>query len=256
MATPRGTTSGMQAAKISAFVRFGLLLAIVAVAGAILAPLGNRLGWWNYKVAFTILRWSAYTGVAAAVISLVGAILARPGGGRRGFGWSLLGIVIGLAVFSGPLLLLNKAKQVPPIHDITTDTTNPPQFVAALPLRANAENPATYGGPEIAAQQLKAYPQIVPLNLPVSPDKAFERSLATVRDSGWQLVAAAPAEGRIEATATTLVYGFKDDVVIRISPAAQGSRVDVRSVSRVGRSDLGANAARIDSFLNKLADAK
>jgi uncharacterized protein (DUF1499 family) len=152
--------------------------------------------------------------------------------------------------------MFRKAKQVPPIHDITTDTANPPQFVAVLPLRAKAANPATYGGPEIAAQQLKAYPQIVPLNLPVSPGAAFERALATVRDSGWEVVDAVPAEGRIEATATTLVYGFKDDVVIRIAPAAQGSRVDVRSVSRVGRSDLGANATRIDTFLNKLADAK
>lgn len=256
METRQPATIGMQPGKISICVHFGLLLAIVAVAAAILAPLGNRLGWWDYKIAFTILRWSAYIGAAAAVVSLLGAILARPGGGRRGFGRSLLGIVIGLAVFGGPLLLLNKAKHVPPIHDITTDTTNPPQFVAALPLRAKADNPATYGGPEIAAQQLKAYPQIVPLNLPVSPDKAFERSLAVVRDSGWEVVAAVPAEGRIEAIATTLVYGFKDDVVIRISPAAQGSRVDVRSVSRVGRSDLGANAARIDNFLNKLADAK
>jgi uncharacterized protein (DUF1499 family) len=247
---------GAAPAKISAFVRYGFLLAIVSVVLAVLAPLGNRLGWWHYQVAFTILRWSAYIGVAAAVISLVGAILARPGGGRRGFVWGLLGIIIGLAVFSGPLLMFRKAKQVPPIHDITTDTTNPPQFVAVLPLRANADNPATYAGPEIAAQQAKAYPKIVPLNLPVSPDKAFERALAAVRDSGWELVAAVPAEGRIEATATTLVYGFKDDVVIRISPAAQGSRVDVRSVSRVGRSDLGANATRIDNFLNKLADMK
>ena len=256
MATSLYAGLGLPPAKISAFVRYGFLLAMVGVAAAVLAPLGNRFGWWDYKMAFTILRSSAYIGVAAAVISLVGAILARPGGGRRGFVWGLLGIIIGLAVFCGPLLMFRKAKQVPPIHDITTDTTNPPQFVAVLPLRAKTDNPATYGGPEIAAQQLKAYPQIVPLNLPVSPDKAFERTLATVKDSGWELVAAAPAEGRIEATATTLVYAFKDDVVIRIAPAAQGSRVDVRSVSRVGRSDLGANATRIDNFLNKLADAK
>jgi len=256
MATSQYARLGAQPAKISAFVRYGFLLAIVSVALAVLAPLGNRLAWWHYQIAFTILRWSAYIGAGAAVIALVGAILARPGGGRRGFVWGLLGIIIGLAVFSGPLLMLRKAKQVPPIHDITTDTTNPPQFAAVLPLRANTDNPATYGGPEIAAQQLKGYPQIVPLNLPVSPERAFQRALATVRDSGWELVAAAPAEGRIEATATTLVYGFKDDVVIRITPAAQGSRVDVRSVSRVGRSDLGANAKRIDNFLNKLADVK
>ncbi len=73
---------------------------------------------------------------------------------------------------------------------------------------------------------------------------------------GWKIVDENQAEGRIEATATTRWFGFKDDVVIRIAPSGgNGSRVDVRSVSRVGRSDVGTNARRIRAFLKKFAEA-
>jgi uncharacterized protein (DUF1499 family) len=140
----------------------------------------------------------------------------------------------------------------PHIHDITTDIENPPRLVSVLPLRKNAENSAEYGGPEIAAQQHTAYPDIVPLMLPMRPAQAFERALATARHRGWMIADANPAEGRIEATATTFWFGFKDDVVIRIVPVTGGSRLDMRSVSRVGVSDVGTNAARIRSYLKEL----
>ena len=120
------------------------------------------------------------------------------------------------------------------IHDITTDTENPPVFVSVLALRKNAPNSAIYGGPEIAEQQHAAYPDIRPLVSDLPPAKAFERSLSVARQMGWKIVDENPAEGRIEATATTRWFGFKDDVVLRIAPAAgNGSRVDIRSVSRV-----------------------
>jgi uncharacterized protein (DUF1499 family) len=248
--------AGVQPAKFAEFARYGFLLAVLCALAAVFSGLGYRLGWWHFRVGFAILRWAAYIGGAAAVISLVAAIMAKRGGQQRGFVWGLLGFLIGLVVFAEPALMLRKAKTLPPIHDISTDTTNPPQFVAVLPLRANADNPAIYGGPELAAQQQKAYPQIAPLEVSLAPDKAFERALAVTRDSGWDIVATVPAEGRIEATDTTLLYGFKDDVVIRVAPADTGSRIDIRSVSRVGKSDVGVNAARIDKFLHKLAEAK
>jgi uncharacterized protein (DUF1499 family) len=144
------------------------------------------------------------------------------------------------------------AREVPPIHDISTDTDNPPLFVAILPLREDASNPVEYGGAEVAAQQRKAYPDVQPLVLPIRPAQAFEHVLAAARGLGWGIVSAEPAEGRIEATDTTLWYGFKDDIVVRITSADQGSRIDVRSLSRVGRSDLGTNAARIRRFLRKI----
>jgi uncharacterized protein (DUF1499 family) len=237
----------------SPFARYGLVLALITAVAALIAGLGNRFGWWHYHVSFDILKWAAYAGVAAALLSLIGAIQARPGGDRRGFVPALLGVLIGLAVFAGPAMMLRTARTVPPIHDITTDTANPPRFVAVLPLRAGAENTADYGGAELAAQQEQGYPQIQPVFLDVPPDVATARATAAARAMGWQIVAEVPAEGRVEATDTTLLFGFKDDVVIRVTPAGRRSRVDVRSVSRVGESDLGANARRIEAFMKKLA---
>ena len=122
-------------------------------------------------------------------------------------------------------------------------------FEAILPLRADA---AMYAGEETAAQQRGAYPEIKPQVLSVPPDEAFERALAVTREMGWEIVAAEKSEGRIEATDTTFWFGFKDDVVIRIQPVEAGSRMDVRSASRVGVGDLGVNAARIRRFLERL----
>ena len=147
------------------------------------------------------------------------------------------------------------AQSVPAIHDITTDTENPPAFVSILPLRKDAPNTADYGGPEIAAKQKAAYPDLTSAMLPLPPPPAFEHALRTARDMGWTIVDSNPGEGRIEATDTTFWFGFKDDIVIRIVPADQGSRVDVRSVSRVGRSDVGTNAKRIRKYLKKLKES-
>jgi len=88
--------------------------------------------------------------------------------------------------------------------------------------------------------------------LPVPPAQAFDRALQTAREMGWTVVDSNSGEGRIEATDTTFWFGFKDDIVIRITPADQGSRIDLRSVSRVGRSDVGTNAKRIRKYLKKL----
>src|SRR2546425_4362576 len=141
----------------------------------------------------------------------------------------------------------------PAIHDITTDTQQPPQYVAVLPLRAKAPNTTVYGGEAIAARQRVAYPDVKPLVLEVPPSRVFERALATARAMGWELVEADAATGRIEATDTTFWFGFKDDVVVRIRPTTTGgSRIDVRSLSRVGGGDVGTNAKRILAYLEAL----
>jgi uncharacterized protein (DUF1499 family) len=124
--------------------------------------------------------------------------------------------------------------------------------VAVLAQRAGAANPAEYGGADVAAQQRTAYPDIRPVTLSDPPARAFERALAAARGEGWEIVAAVPAEGRIEATDTTRWFGFKDDVVVRVKPEGSGSRVDVRSLSRVGKSDVGKNASRIREYLRAL----
>ena len=141
---------------------------------------------------------------------------------------------------------------MPAIHDITTDTQNPPEFVAIVPLRADAPNPVEYAGEETAKQQLKAYPELTTYEALVPPAELFEAAVQASKNMGWDMVESSEADGRIEATATTTWFGFKDDVVIRIRSTADGSELDIRSKSRVGRSDVGKNAERIREFMAEL----
>jgi uncharacterized protein (DUF1499 family) len=240
---------------ITLLARLALGVAVLcAVVVAVSGP-GYRFGWWPLPVAFGMLRWGGWVAIGCAVIAAIIAVLTRPGQNRRGFPQALIAMAIGIVTMIGPLTLMSRGKQVPPIHDITTDTANPPPFVAILPLRAGVPNTATYGGAAIAEQQKKAYPEIVTLEVPAAADKTFAKALQIARDRGWTIVAADPAEGRIEATATTPFFGFKDDVVIRVAANGERSRVDMRSLSRIGRSDLGANARRVKDFLERLATA-
>jgi uncharacterized protein (DUF1499 family) len=227
-----------------------LLVALAAIALLGASGFGYRMGWWEYRRGFEMLSWGVYAGLGAAALAAVA--LAVP---KLRAGWTAglaVALVAGLAVAYVPWHWRERARSVPPIHDITTDTQNPPKFVAVLPLRKGAPNTAEYGGKDVADKQLKGYPDIQPLQLPVAPQIAFARALETAGRMGWTLVANNPAEGRIEATDTTLWFGFKDDIVIRVAPEGAGSRIDVRSVSRLGRSDIGTNAQRIRKYLARL----
>jgi uncharacterized protein (DUF1499 family) len=231
----------------------GLALAVVSAAAAILAGLGSRWDWWHFRTGFQILTWAAYGGVAAAVLSIAGIVAALLAARRRVLLPAFIGLALGLVVVGIPWQMKLTAQRVPPIHDISTDTDHPPAFVAVLPLRKEAPNSADYGGPDIAAQQRAAYADLKPLVLNVPPDQAFGKALAAARGMGWDIIEVNPSEGRIEATDTTFWFGFKDDVVIRIAAADQGSRIDVRSVSRVGKSDVGTNAKRIRGYIDRLS---
>lgn len=228
-----------------------LAVSVFAALLLLVAGPGTRMALWDFRTGFGVLRWAVYVGVAGALIA-AGMLLA-PSLRKRSGGMLVVALLIGLGVAAVPLNAMRLASKVPAIHDISTDTQNPPEFVAILPLRANAPNPAAYGGAEIASEQLRAYPELRSHQMPLSPAQAFERALQTAREMGWDIVASDPASGRIEASDTTRWFGFIDDVVIRIEGDTSGSRVDVRSVSRVGKSDLGANARRIRTFLQRLA---
>ncbi len=245
---------GKRARLATASAWVGLVLALGCGVAELLSGLGYRWGWWPLRSGFQILRWSATTGLAAAALTLVVALLALGFGARRAFALAALGLVLSLAAAGPPLYYYRLAGQVPPIHDISTDTENPPPFVAVLPLRRGAPNPADYNVADAAAQK-KAYPDIAPARLDLPPQQAWQRAERAARAMGWDIVAAVPQDLRIEATDTTLLFGFKDDIVIRVAPAEGGSRVDVRSVSRVGKSDIGTNARRIRKFMRRLAAA-
>lgn len=232
----------------------GFVLSAVAITAAMGAGTGVRLALWDFRQGFRILYGSACIGIAGSLLSLAGAILGRPGKARGGFLPAVAGIVLGTLAFGVPATWYRTAKRVPMIHDITTDTENPPEFVSIVPLRKDAPNPAEYGGQEIAAKQHAAYPDIRPLEIGTSMATAFAKALATARQMGWRIVEGNPREGRIEATATTRWFGFKDDIVIRIAPTSNNRcRLDIRSVSRVGKSDIGTNARRIRTYLKKFS---
>jgi uncharacterized protein (DUF1499 family) len=238
--------------KLSAYLlTSSLALGIIAVLIGIMAGMGSRWGWWNFRAGLSMLRWAVYVGLAGAAAAIAGLPLS----GKLSWQKRMPG-VLGLAMAAVLFWMLwswwHTAQNVPPIHDITTDTENPPRFVSILPLRKDAANTAEYEGFELAAKQKKAYPDISPTVIPLPPARAFELCLKAARDMEWTIVDSNPADGRIEATDSTFWFGFKDDIVIRIRPSGQGSRIDVRSVSRVGRSDVGTNAKRIRGYLKKL----
>lgn len=233
------------------FVALGAA-AIAALLLALAGPL-TRLGVWDFRTGFGMLKWAAYLGIAALVLAFAALAVTRPR--RLALGPVAAAIVLAGVAVGVPRAFRRAAQRVPPIHDITTDTADPPAFVAVLPLRAKAPNGSAYGGDSVAAQQRAAYPDVVPLRVAAPPAVAFARAAAAARAMGWDIVATDPAAGRVEATATTRWFGFKDDVVVRVRPDGPGSRVDVRSASRVGKSDVGANAARIRAYLARVAAA-
>lgn len=233
----------------------GLIAGIVAVLAMLLPGPLYRFGLLGLKAAFSGVTFGFGLGVLAALLGLIALLLAFFGRPRRYLVRSLSVIVLGAIAFVPPLMFMQKAKSVPPIHDISTDTANPPLFQTLLAQRASAPNSAVYGGNEVATQQHAAYPDVQPLQFNATPTDTFKAALSVARSMGWIIAAQAPEDGRIEATATTLWFGFKDDVVIRVRPDNAGTRVDIRSESRVGGSDVGANAARIRQFSGKLRKA-
>ncbi|MGC2062893.1 MAG: DUF1499 domain-containing protein [Thermodesulfovibrionales bacterium] len=236
--------------------RTGFVIALLAGLAALLSGPGTSYGLWNYRTGISVLRWAAYGGIVAAALSLIGLIGSLRIVIVRGFLWALLGVVIGGFIAGLVLHWKQVAESVPRINDITTDTENTPQFVSILRLLKSHDNSPVYRGEEVAAQQRKAYPDIIPLILPVPPDPAFERAMAVARQLGWQIIDADKKAGRIEAVDTTFWFGFKDDIVIRLRQQNSGSRVDIRSESRVGVSDLGKNAERIRKFLRAMKEGK
>jgi uncharacterized protein (DUF1499 family) len=233
-----------------------LAIAVLSFLAVLLPGPLYRIRVFSLSAAFRSLEYGAYGGLLALVLGVL--MLPAMGIARRGarrFIGPVLAIVLGALAWGVPYMLLKKAESVPPIHDITTDTRNPPQFlpdVLALRAAAHATNSTVYGGPKLAALQKKAYPDIRPMFFDLPPGKVFAGALQAVKALGWTLDSAHPGMGIIEASSTTFWFGFTDDVVIRIEPQPDGSRLDIRSESRIGTSDLGRNAARILHFRSML----
>ena len=233
-------------------------LAAIAVVLLALGPIGWRAGWWHFRFAFqTLMPWAAYCGIAALGVSALALLVGRTRIEWRGVAVAAVAFAVGLLIAYVPWHYDRMRTTVPPIHDITTDPDNPPAFTAIVAARtADGGNPVTYEGAKIAEQQRQAYPDIAPLSLALPPDAAFSRALDAAQRMGWTIVAADDTAGRIEASDRSRWFGFTDDIVVRVAEADSGSRIDVRSASRHGRSDLGVNAARIRTYLAALHEAE
>ena len=255
IATASSSTAGRSLLRCMPLAAFLLAIAAVVLLG--LVPLGWRAGWWHFRYSLlTLLPWAAYVGIAAVAVSVLALLLGRSRIRGRGMTLAVIALIIGAVVAYVPWHYDQIRQSVPPIHDITTDPANPPAFVAVVAARdAEGVNPAAYEGAKVAEQQKRAYPDIAPLILGLPPDRAFRRALDTAQAMRWTIVEADPAAGRIEASDRSRWMGFTDDIVIRIAAADSGTRIDVRSSSRLGRSDFGVNAARIRDYLAALRAA-
>ena len=240
--------------------RMSVTLARIGVwiwaAGAV--AIAASVGGYRLELLALIPAFIGYVGgvalmALATLFLLVGMIGGRGRMGRWYFNATCwLALVLSVGMTLNNLLWLRQGQVSPPIHDITTDTLNPPPFVDILPLRAGAPNPPEYAGDKVAGQQLAAYPEIETLELAMSPAEAMALAESAARAMEWEVITVVPEEGRLEAVATTAWFGFKDDVVVRITPAEAGSLVDVRSKSRLGLSDVGTNARRIRRFMARM----
>ena len=221
-----------------------LAILLVALPG----PL-YKFGILELGTAFAALRFGVYAGIAALVLILIQIIFMR-----KNISWAGVAVcaVLALVAVGLPMSMMSKAKSVPPIHDISTDLTNPPKFVAIVALRADAPNPVEYAGEETAKQQREAYPELTTQKYSQSTDQLFDATESAVNSLGWELVNADKSLGIIEATETTAWFGFKDDVVVRMRTTGEESFLDVRSKSRVGKSDLGKNAERIHTLIDTI----
>ena len=235
----------------SRLVVVGSLVAVASAAAMVFSGIGYRLDLYHFRVGFTILRWAFWFALAGAALSVAGLVITR-GRPRKTLVAAIIGTAVGVVAAYVPWSLKQTVDTLPFIHDISTDTANPPDLIAAAKLRKPGDHSVTYDGVEVAGLQQKAYPDLAPLTTSAASEKVFEAAKAAIASMGMQLVDADPATGRIEASQTSLLYGFTDDMVVRIATGADGTKVDLRSKSRVGRSDLGQNAKRIRVFLAKL----
>lgn len=229
-----------------------LVLALCAVAATAIIMFGARFGLWEPIVGFGYFRqFVTPMGYATAGLSLAGLIFLLVRGRRSDTVKAGVALLLGLLLMVPTLQnFVNPPVPLPPIHDISTDTVNPPQFLVLDDSREGARNTLVYGGAEVAAQQQAAYPDIAPIESELSAAAAFERAMTVGDSMGWDIVSEDASNLRFEATARTPVFHFADDVVVVVSPQGEGSRVDIRSVSRIGRGDRGVNAARIRAFIS------
>lgn len=233
--------------------RLGIFALVVAALSAVVV----RTGLLEIGPALATFAAALVCAALAVLLALASSVpIWRQG--KTGIGRAVLGLFLGAALLAYPAYLGSRALKLPAINDITTNPADPPRFAVLARLRPRGSS--DYPGAASAALQRQAYSAIEPLQVAATPQVAYEATLALVQKRKWRVVdalAPSPARrnGTIEAIAQTMLMGFRDDIAIRVSPSGGGAQIDMRSASRYGKHDFGANAARIVSFLSDLDDA-
>jgi len=262
----------------SKFAGLALALSLLVPVWFLVSALGVKFGLWSWRIGLgvMIIQWGPPLLLAAAVIALVALILVLIRRPRGAWAAALVALIIPATGLGYLGWVRAQAANIPPIHDVATDIADPPAPSSSLlSIRKAAEaNPvadlkapltaadpyrdprfASYGNKSLGQVGHAAYPGLRTAVFDEAPTTAFAAALKAARDMGWTVVTQDRQAGVIEATAGTFWFGFKDDVIVRVRSGAegQGSRIDVRSISRVGLSDLGANAKRIETYLVRVS---
>lgn len=253
------------------FVRVAFVLALAVPVYFLIAAMGTRFGLMDWTVGFVqmTVQWGPLVLAGVAVFALIALLTAFFTPPRRGMGLAFLALLIPAGGLGYGLYIRQQAAVIPPIHDISTDLMDPPGFSRDVATarsgvtRGNdldllgarvADDPRAgrWAGARVVDVIQRDYPDITSIPTGLAQAAAFEIALNLAREQNWRIGRTDPAAGIIEATERSLWYGFTDDIVVRVRPDGSGARIDMRSVSRVGGSDLGMNAKRMRPYLAEL----
>jgi uncharacterized protein (DUF1499 family) len=232
--------------KTSGAARWAARLGAAAAVAYVVGPLAAHFSILPARVGFLLFALGGLIALVASGFAFVALL--------RGAGASALASAIpGLVVAFWFLITAAGARRYPPINDITTDSSNPPKFQRAASLPENQGRDMSHPGLDFAEQQRSSYPDLGGLRLALPPAEAYQRVLHAARaNPSWQIIREDPEAGAVEGVDTTWLFRFQDDFVIEVRPRNGGSVVEMRSKSRDGRGDIGANAKRIRAFFQSL----
>jgi uncharacterized protein (DUF1499 family) len=237
---------------ISRVATLSAALGLLAGAAFGLGPAGIQIGIFTPFIGFRIFGLGALVGLLALVLGLIGLWRTRHSAQRDGRSRAVAGTALGGLVVLTILLVVGSAGNLPAINDITTDLDDAPSFSFAQKIEANEGRDLSYAGGELAGQQRQGYPDLATIEVDGSPSEVLVTAETIAQQLGWEITYRDASRGTFEATQTTPIFRFVDDIVVRVRPSGSGSRIDVRSKSRDGKGDIGANAARIRAFRDAL----
>ncbi|WP_372738313.1 DUF1499 domain-containing protein [Neptunomonas sp.] len=204
-------------------------------------------------VSFQIIKYTGYSSAAVLGLAVLLGLFALFKKQQDVVKSCTFVVILSAIPVTGLLMQAVKAKSLPFLHQVSTDTVNPPPFQAIVALRGEGSNTLEYASEMLAPLQQAAYPEVQPIISELNTEQAFTKAVEVAKGLGWEIVANSTEQGIIEAVDMTLLWAFKDDVAIRIQETDTGSKIDSRSISRIGGTDLGANADRIKNYISRLS---